>query len=63
MDGSALMVFGGGLVMSGYVYVAVLLRLNDSVRDLPSWVPLAWPVLLPLAFGWMLVARWLGRTA
>lgn len=63
MDGSALMVLGGALLMSGYAYVAVLLRLNDSCRDLPQWVPLAWPVVLPLAIGWVLVGRVFGRIA
>lgn len=61
MDGAS-MVFGGGLLMSGYAYVAVLLRLNDSFRDLPTWVPLAWPVLLPLAVGSMFVSSVFGRT-
>ena len=46
MDQLAL-VFGVLCLCSAYAYAAVWLRLNDSILDLPRWVPLAWPVLLP----------------
>lgn len=49
--------------LSLYLYGAVWLRLNDTCRDLPRWVPLVWPVLLPVAYAWLLLGRTFGRMA
>ncbi|NHZ93924.1 hypothetical protein F2P45_33755 [Massilia sp. CCM 8733] len=62
MDTSALLVLMVGVLASSYGFGAVWLRLNDTFRELPSWVPLAWPVLLPVAFFWLVVSRFFGRT-
>jgi hypothetical protein len=61
MDISVLIVFGGALLMSGYLYVTFLLLLNDSISDMPPWVPFAWPLILPPVYAWILVSRWTGR--
>lgn len=57
MDSSVLMVFAGALLMSGYLYVTFLLLVNDSLSDMPLWVYLAWPLVLPLGYGLILVPR------
>lgn len=50
MDCSAFFIFLAGCCLSVYVLGAVAWRLNDTSRDLPTWVPLVWPFLLVVAY-------------
>lgn len=63
MDWSLLMVVCCSTLASVYVYGAFLLLLNDSSADMPPWVPVLWPFVLPPVYAWIAVARWFGRTS